>query len=69
MQIHPVMQVLRFCLKFFGAPGIEANITLYLLTKFIFRKLWLNCVALAILGLGIAPFLVPVLSDMNESAK
>eukprot|EP00794_Sanderia_malayensis_P011822 gene11822-13046_t len=30
--------------------------------------LWLNGVALAVLGIGVGPFLVPGLSDMNDSA-
>ena len=34
-----------------------------------FSSLWLNGIALAILGIGVGPLCVPALSDMNLSAK
>ena len=35
---------------------------------FPFRTLWMNGIALALLGIGIALFLVPNLSDMTQAA-
>ena len=36
---------------------------------FFFSKLWVTCVALAIMGVGIAPFIVPSLADMQKTAR
>ncbi|XP_065062785.1 MFS-type transporter SLC18B1-like [Rhopilema esculentum] len=33
------------------------------------RTLWMNCIALALLGLGVAPLFIPALADMGESAE
>ena len=65
VQFFPLTHVLFLIFKY------SSRLRYFVIAVFFiyFRTLWMNCIALALLGLGIAPLFIPALADMGESAE